>query len=95
MSPFASSFNDNSDRYANLSSVIWKLKGSPDADEESQLPATFTDATASGVIQATQEQIKIYKENSKREIAEALRKVPGRLTLQVISFIKYFPPLFC
>ncbi|CAE6412021.1 unnamed protein product [Rhizoctonia solani] len=59
--------------------VMWKLKGSPDAGGESQPPATFTDATATGVIQATQGQIDIYKENSKREIADALRKIPGPL----------------
>ncbi|KAL5635164.1 hypothetical protein ACGC1H_003006 [Rhizoctonia solani] len=59
--------------------VMWKLKGSPDAGEESEPPATFTDATATGVIQATQGQIDAFKENSKREIAEALRKVPGPL----------------
>ncbi|CAE7208965.1 unnamed protein product [Rhizoctonia solani] len=59
--------------------VMWKLKGSPDADVESNPPTTFTDATATGVIQATQEQIDAYKEDSKREIAEALIKVPGPL----------------
>ncbi|CAE6433903.1 unnamed protein product [Rhizoctonia solani] len=59
--------------------VMWKLKSQPADATEAQPPATFTDATATGVIQATQEQINTFKENSKREIAEALSKVPGPL----------------
>ncbi|CAE6461151.1 unnamed protein product [Rhizoctonia solani] len=59
--------------------VIWKLKSQPDATGGSQVPATFTDATATGVIEATQEQIDAYKAESRREIAEALNKVPGPL----------------
>ncbi|CEL55162.1 hypothetical protein RSOLAG1IB_01170 [Rhizoctonia solani AG-1 IB] len=60
--------------------VMWKLKSQPADATQTQPPATFTDATATGVIQETQEQINAFKENSKREIAEALSKVPGPLS---------------
>ncbi|CAE6423017.1 unnamed protein product [Rhizoctonia solani] len=68
--------------------VMWKLKSQPDDATGSQPPSTFTDATATGVIQATQEQIDAFKENSKREIAEALSKVPGPL-----APMQFGPPL--
>ncbi|KAG8689759.1 hypothetical protein FRC11_000773 [Ceratobasidium sp. 423] len=61
--------------YLTSSTVIWKLKSQPDATGGSQAPAT----TATGVIGATQEQIDAYKAESRREIAEALNKVPGPL----------------
>jgi predicted HicB family RNase H-like nuclease len=67
---------------------MWKLKSQPADATQTQPPATFTDATATGVIQETQEQINAFKENSKREIAEALSKVPGKLTLRFISSAK-------
>jgi hypothetical protein len=55
---------------------MWKLKTQPSV-AESVPPATFTDATATGLIQATQEQITAYQERAKSEIAAALKKVPG------------------
>ncbi|QRV74894.1 Dabb domain-containing protein [Ceratobasidium sp. AG-Ba] len=56
--------------------VMWKLKTQPSV-AASDPPTTFTDATATGVIQATQEQIAEYQANAMKEISTALSKVPG------------------
>ena len=59
--------------------VMWKLKTQPANAAGAQPPATYTDATATSVIAATQEEIQKYQAQAKRDIAEALSKVPGPL----------------
>ncbi|KAG9124803.1 hypothetical protein FRC07_010201, partial [Ceratobasidium sp. 392] len=57
---------------------MWKLKTQPPV-AVTDPPSTFTDATATSVIQATQEQNAEYQARAKEEIAAALSKVPGPL----------------
>ncbi|KAG8745881.1 hypothetical protein FRC12_014423 [Ceratobasidium sp. 428] len=58
--------------------VMWKLKTQPSVAAPDPT-STFTDATATSVIQATQEQIDEYQNKAKQEISTALSKVPGPL----------------
>jgi hypothetical protein len=64
---------------------MWKLKAQPANLAESQLPGTFTDATATRVIETTQEQIHEFQEKAKREIATALRQVPGEFPKETLE----------
>lgn len=41
-------------------------------------PATFTDATATGVIEATHGEINAYQEKVMKDISTALKQVPGK-----------------
>ncbi|KAF8604612.1 hypothetical protein BDV93DRAFT_555470 [Ceratobasidium sp. AG-I] len=59
--------------------VMFKLKTQPSLVESTQ-PGTFTDATATSAIQATQDEINVYQEKVMEEIAAALKQVPGPLT---------------
>lgn len=57
--------------------VMFKLKSQPSQSGSIQT-GTFTDAAATGVTQATQDEIRAYQEKAMEEIAAALKQVPGK-----------------
>lgn len=73
--------------------VMWKLKSQPANAAGAQPPATYTDATATNVIAATQEEIKKYQAQAKHDIAEALSKVPGGFSLRFSGGLAFIPSL--
>lgn len=68
-----------------MCTVLFKLKPQPSLSGSVQ-SATFTDATATGVIQVTQDEINIYQAKAMEDIAAALKQVPGKFRDHVTDY---------